>query len=136
MYVKSLDELNPTDRSEEIKHLAQAFQNAVVNGTVYEPGGYALKSNLRDLDISTSTAPVSLQGSMDILVRDLNKGKESDSARIARNLESAVATLTVTESFLKSGHARMPKSDTDSLLNNVGLALPGMRKIVNTMKNG
>lgn len=138
MYVRNPGPFSPAERSEEIKELANGFRAAVMSGSVFkqENDGYALSSSKRDMDIPTSTAPGSIEGSMAILVRDLKESHSQPSLYIADNLAAAVASIKMAESFLESGRSPLMPAEAQSVLANVRQALPGMAQLAHHVKNG
>lgn len=138
MFIKNPGPFSPIERSEEIKELASGFRAAVEYGTVFqqENDGYALSSRFRDLDIPTSTAPSSIEGSMAILLNDIGTEKAPPSLYIANNLDSALASMRIAEHCLESGRSPLSAGETKSVLAHVKQALPGMTQLANTMKNG
>ncbi len=136
MYIKNKSSFSHTERSEEIKELAQGFRAAVEFGTVFkvENDGYALSSRFRDMDIPTSTAPSSIEGSMAILVHDTKETEPT--LYMANNLSSALASIRMAEDFLESGRSPLNAIETKSVLAEVKQALPGLTQLTNSMKNG
>ena len=138
MYVKNPGPFSPTQRSEEIKELAHGFRVAVQSGTVYkqENDGYALSSRQRDFDIPTGTAPSSIENSMAILVNDLKTAQENPTLYMADNLASAAASIKMAAHFLESGRTLLSPDETQSVLEDVKLALPGISRLAHSLKNG
>ena len=130
-------ELTPFERSEEISKFASGFLQAVQRGIVYsqEDDGYALTSHLReDYHIPTGTAPITLAGAVDILQHQIKRNGESVTPGIVRNLESAVQTITLAQTFINSGQTRMPADQAQHVSQNIEAGLPDMQRRVNSLK--
>lgn len=130
-------EITPFERSEEISKFASGFLRAVQRGIVYsqEDDGYALTSHLRhDYHIPTSTAPITLAGAVDILQHQIKRNGESATPEIMRNLEAAVQNITLAQNFINSGQTHMPADHVHDVTQNIECGLPGMKRIVDSLK--